>query len=121
MEEETIKSMESLGFISRFIFEHLEEDRLRYNSYKEDEFVRNFRVDDILFEKFVDYALANNISMDFYQFDQRIKLYLKSALAEQLFSENLSAKIRGEIDPMLQKVMELDAPTWQPDTPPAKD
>ena len=121
MEEETIKSMESLGFISRFIFEHLEEDRGRYEMYTERDFVRDFRVDDILFEKFVDFALASNISMDFYQYDQRIKLYLKAALADQLFSENISAKIRGEIDLMLQKVLELDAPTWQPDTPIVED
>ena len=33
IEEETIKSMESLGFISRFIFEHLEEDRERYSNF----------------------------------------------------------------------------------------
>ena len=110
MEEETIKSMESLGFISRFIFEHLEEDRERYAEEKEDDFIRNFIVDDILFEQFVDYAVGNNIRMDFYANDQRIKLYLKAALAEQLFSSNVSAKIKGVIDPMLQKVLELDKP-----------
>ncbi|WP_372974208.1 S41 family peptidase [Muriicola sp.] len=121
MEVETIKSMESLGFISRFIFEHLEEDRERYATYSEDDFVKNFRVDDILFEKFVDFALASNISMDFYQYDKRIKLYLKAALAEQLFSENLSAKIKGETDLMLLKVLELDAPTIQAEKPLVKD
>jgi carboxyl-terminal processing protease len=110
IEEETIKSMESLGFISRFIFEHLEDDRERYAEEKEDDFIRNFTVDDILFEQFVDYAIGNNIRMDFYANDQRIKLYLKAALAEQLFSSNVSAKIKGVIDPMLQKVLELDKP-----------
>jgi carboxyl-terminal processing protease len=110
MEEQTIKSMENLGFISRFIFEHLEEDRHRYDRYEQQEFISDFKVDDILFEKFVDYALGNNISMDFYQFDQRIKLYLKAALADQLYSPNISAKIIGEIDPMLKKVEELDFP-----------
>jgi carboxyl-terminal processing protease len=110
IEEETIKSMESLGFISRFVFEHLEEDRERYTNFKQQVFINNFKVDDILFEQFVDYAVGNNIRMDFYAYDQRIKLYLKAALAEQLFSPNISAKIKGGIDPMLQKVLELDQP-----------
>jgi len=121
MEEETIKSMESLGFISRFIFEHLEEDRDRYEGYTREEFIHMFKVDDILFEKFVNFALSSNITMDFYQYDQRIKLYLKAALAEQLYSPNISAKIKGEIDPMLQKVLELDAPTWHPEKPLVKE
>lgn len=110
MEEETIKSMESLGFISRFVFEHLEEDRERYTNYRQQDFINNFKVDDILFEQFVNYALGSNLRMDFYAYDKRIKLYLKAALAEQLFSPNISAKIKGAIDPMLQKVLELDQP-----------
>ncbi|NNK10709.1 MAG: S41 family peptidase [Flavobacteriaceae bacterium] len=121
LEEETIKSMGNLGFTPRFIFEHLEEDREQYEDYTEAEFVNNFRVDDILFEKFVDFALSINVSMDFYQYEERIKLYLKSELAEQLFSPNISAKIKGEIDQMLLKVIDLDQPTWQPEKPLLKE
>ncbi len=110
-ESEAIESMDSLGFISRFIFQHLEEDRTRYQALSRDEFQRNFRVDDILFEKFVDYCLASTIKLSFYDYEEDIKLYLKAALAEQLFSPNLHAKIKGNSDPMLQKVLELDTPT----------
>jgi carboxyl-terminal processing protease len=111
LEEETIESMANLGFIARFVFEHLETDRKQYDSYTEKDFISEFRVDDILFEKFVDFAIQNDIRMSFYDYDQRIKLYLKAAIAEQLFSANISAKIKGTIDPMLQKVLELDLPT----------
>ena len=111
LEEETIESMANLGFIARFVFEHLETDRKQYDSYTEKDFLSEFRVDDILFEKFVDFAIQNDIRMSFYDYDQRIKLYLKAAIAEQLFSANISAKIKGTIDPMLQKVLELDLPT----------
>lgn len=112
-EEEAVESLESLGFMSRFIFEHLEEDRTRYSNYTEAEFVRDFRVDDIVFERFVDYAIDRNIKINFYDFEDKIKLYLKGALAEQLFTSNLNARIKGSSDKMLQKVLELDKPTIQ--------
>ena len=112
-EEEAVESLESLGFMSRFIFEHLEEDRNRYSNYTEAEFVQNFNVDDIVFEKFVDYSIDRNIKINFYDFEDKIKLYLKGALAEQLFTSNLNAKIRSTSDGMLQKVIELDRPTIQ--------
>ena len=102
--------MDSLGFISRFIFQHLEEDRTRYRELNKDEFLLSFRIDDILFERFVDYCLANNIKLSFYDYEEQIKLYLKASLAEQLFSPNLHAKIKGDADSMLQKVLELDTP-----------
>ena len=110
-ESEAIESMDSLGFISRFIFQHLEEDRTRYEGINRDEFLRNFRVDDILFERFVDYCLASTIKLSFYDYEEDIKRYLKASLAGQLYSVNLHAKIKGDSDPMLQKVLELNQPT----------
>jgi carboxyl-terminal processing protease len=114
-ESEAIESMDSLGFISRFIFQHLEEDRTRYQGISRDEFLRNFKVDDILFERFVDYCLASTIKLSFYDYEEEIKRYLKASLAGQLYSPNLHAKIKGYSDPMLQKVRELDLPTINPD------
>lgn len=111
--EETIESMGSLGFISRFVFEHLEEDRTQYEDYTESDFVNEFRVDDILFEKFVNFAIDNKIRMNFYDNDKKIKRFLKAAIAEQLFSANIAAKIKGTSDLMLQKVLELDLPAVQ--------
>jgi carboxyl-terminal processing protease len=112
-EEEAVESLESLGFMSRFIFEHLEEDRNRYSNYTEAEFVRDFNMDDIVFEKFVDYSIDRNIKINYYDFEDKIKLYLKGALAEQLFTSNLKAKIKSTSDSMLEKVLELDRPTIQ--------
>ncbi len=110
-EEEAIKSMSSLGFISYFIFEHLEEDRKRYQIYSLEEFLKDFTVDDILFERFIDYCINNNIKIDFYTYEESIKRYLKATLAVQLFDENYGAKIRSVSDPMLQKVLELERAT----------
>ncbi|EAR02626.1 S41 family peptidase [Maribacter sp. HTCC2170] len=109
-EEEAVESMDSLGFLSFFVFEYLDEDRSRFNDVDEAEFVRDFKVDDILFEKFVDYSVARGLKMSFYDFEDQIKLYLKAALAEQLFGANIHAKIKGSADAMLKKVLDLDRP-----------
>ena len=115
-EEEAIKSMESLGFLSRFMFEHLEEDRERYDDLTEADFIDGFKVDDIVFEQFVDYCVARNIKLDYYDHEQLIKLFLKAALAEQLFSPNLQAAIKSRGDRMLQEVIDLDKTTLVPAT-----
>lgn len=112
-EEEAVESLDNLGFISRFIFEHLEEDRTQYSNIGENQFLAEFAVDDILFEKFIDYSIDRGVKLNYYDFEAKIKLYLKGALAEQLFTANLGAQIKSESDSMLQKVKELDQPTIQ--------
>ncbi len=109
-EEEAVESMDSLGFLSFFIFEYLDGDRKQFGDITEEEFAMHYKVDDILFEKFVDYSVARGLNMNFYDFESQIKLYLKAALAEQLFGANAHAKIKGSSDAMLMKVQELDKP-----------
>ena len=112
--EEAISFLESGGIMSRFIFNHLEEDRNRYNDYSEKDFVRKFKVDDILFEKFINYMqLFSNqeeSSMNYYEYEDKIKLYLKASIAEQIYNPNAYAIIKGQDDPMLIKVQELERP-----------
>ncbi|MBQ4913561.1 S41 family peptidase [Maribacter sp. MMG018] len=107
-EEEAVESMDNLGFLSFFIFEHLDKEREMYADYTKEEFIDYYKVDDYLFEKFVNYSLDRDLKMDFYDYEASIKLYLKAALAEQLFDANAHAKIKSAIDPMLIKVRELD-------------
>ncbi len=110
-EEEAVESMDSLGFLSFFVFEYLDEDRNRFADFSEEEFINEYRVDDILFERFVDYSVNRGLKMDFYDFEDPLKLYIKAALAEQLFGANTHAKIKGSVDAMLKKVLELNQPT----------
>lgn len=109
-EEEAIKSMDNLGFLSFFVFEYLDGDRHRFDDYSQDEFVNDYKVDDILFERFVDYSIERGLKMDFYDSEDQLKLYIKAALADQLFGANIHAKIKGSSDAMLKKVLELDSP-----------
>ncbi|THV61097.1 S41 family peptidase [Flagellimonas alvinocaridis] len=111
-EEEAIESMDdTYQFFSRFVFEHLEEDRTRYAIYDMNQFLEEFRVDDILFDEFIQFVLDRKIKLDFYAQEEKIKAYIKANIAEQLFSPNLSAEIKGEHDSMLNKVLELDMAT----------
>ncbi|HZJ21150.1 MAG TPA: S41 family peptidase [Pricia sp.] len=112
-EEEAVESMDSYGWLSYFIFEHLDGNRKQYAGYSEQEFIKDFSVDDILFEDFVDYSLQRDLKMNFYDYERPIKIYLKAALAEQLFGANVHAKIKSSEDAMLKKVLELDNPIFK--------
>ena len=109
-DEETLNALDSSGILSYFTFGHLDEDRSLYKDYDEKSFIEEFRVDDILFEKFIDFCMNGNFRMNFYDYEDSIKLYLKAALAQQLFGPNVHAKIKGAEDPMLRRVLELDRP-----------
>jgi len=114
-QEEVIDNID--GLFSRFIFLHLEEDRTRYKNIPQGEFVNNFSVDDILFERFIDYCVTgpNKVNLDFYGFEEKLKTRLKAAMAEQLYSPNVYAKIKAKTDVMLRRVMELDNPQLIPE------
>ncbi len=108
-EEEAIESMDdTYQFFSRFVFEHLEEDRTRYADYTRNQFLDEYRVDDILFDDFIEFVLNRKIKLDFYAQEDKIKAFIKANIAEQLFSPNLSAQIKGEYDSMLKKVKDID-------------
>ena len=108
LDEERVESLDSSGFFSDFVFRFLELDRSRFYNYPQNEFVEEYSVDDIIFERFIDYLLNRSIKMDFYGNERKIKTYLKANIAEQLYSPNLAAQIKSQQDEMLKKVVELD-------------
>lgn len=112
-EEEAVQSMDSYGFLSFFVFEHLDGDRKRYDRFTKDDFIADFKVDDILFQQFIDYALEKNLKMDFYANQESIKVFLKAAIGEQLFDANVHAQIKADKDAMLQRVLELDNASYK--------
>ena len=107
-EEEAIAVLDERGFFSRFAFEQLEIDRNLYNSYTEDSFSRNFSADDILFDRFLGFLSQYGFEMDLYPYDTLVKIYIKAAFAELLFSNDVKVRILTDRDPVIQKVLELD-------------
>jgi carboxyl-terminal processing protease len=117
-EEEAVESLDSgYGLFSRFVFEHLEEDRNRYKDMSEQKFYDRFIIDDILFENFINYAeqwpLVQKLNLRYYDLEELIKSNLKAAMAAQLFNSNVQSRIKASSDAMLQKVLELDQPAIQ--------
>ncbi|WP_350284273.1 S41 family peptidase [uncultured Croceitalea sp.] len=108
LDEERIESLDSSGFFSDFVFKFLEKDRNRFANYPQKEFVEEYRVDDIIFERFIDYLLNGGIKLDFYGNETRIKSFLKANIAEQLYSPNLASKIKSTQDKMLKRVLKID-------------
>ncbi len=109
LDDERIKSLDASGYFSDFIFKFLEKDRTRFANYPKNEFIEEYRVDDIIFERFIDYLLNGGIKLDFYGNESRIKTFLKANIAEQLYSVDLASKIKSKQDKMLKKVIDLDA------------
>ncbi|GMN06587.1 S41 family peptidase [Croceitalea sp. MTPC5] len=109
LDDERIKSLDASGYFSDFIFKFLEKDRTRFANYPKNEFIEEYRVDDIIFERFIDYLLNGGIKLDFYGNESRIKTFLKANIAEQLYSVDLASKIKSKQDKMLKKVVDLDA------------
>ena len=113
LEEERVESLDNRGYFSDFVFRFLERDRTRFANYPKNEFMNDYKVDDIIFERFVDYALSLNVKMDFYGQDEKIKRYLKANIAEQMYSPNLAAEIKSSEDKMLRKILELNNETLE--------
>ena len=82
---------------------------LKYYNYDQNQFLEEFKVDDILFDQFIQFVLNRKVKLDFYAYEDKIKAYLKANIAEQLFSPNVAAQIKGEYDSMLVRVKDLDA------------
>lgn len=110
-EEEAIAALDSRGYFSRFAFDHLEADRSLYSGYDANRFNEEYVVDDILFDRLMDYLSRFRFNMNFYDYEDLLKAHVKAAIAEQLFSPDLKAQILAPTDSMLQKVMDMDAPT----------
>ena len=112
-EEEAMTILDAREYFSSFAFEHLEEDRTRYSEFSTPElFLKGFTTDDILFDKLMEFmSRYNNFGLNLYEYEDQLKLYIKAAIAEQLFSPDLKAEILAPADPMLQKVLSLDNPS----------
>ena len=116
---EAIAALDGRGYFSRFAFIHLEKDRKRYLEYDEESFYRDFRVDDILFDELIEFLTRYNFKINFYDYEERLKLYIKGAIAEQLFSPDFKARILAPSDAMLETVKKLDTPEISPASPDA--
>ena len=109
IENETLAYVTRSGFMSYFIFEHLEEDRSLYEAMTLEEFVRDFEASDELADEFIAYSRFEDARIDISEYYQELKQALKANIAQQLFDSNAYERILNQNDEMILKVMQLDS------------
>lgn len=109
VENETLQYVARSGFMSYFIFEYLEKNRAFFNGMNFGDFRKNYKVEDSLSKEFIEYAKFNEAQIDLSKYIEELKRTLKANIAQQLFGSNEYEIILNENDPMLLKVMELEA------------
>lgn len=109
IENETLNYVTRNGFMSYFIFEHLEQNRHEFDEVTYEEFKSNYEVNNALADEFIHYARLQEAQIDMSDYLTELKLALKANIAQQLYGPNAYEYILNEKDNMLQKVLELEA------------
>lgn len=108
VQNETINYIQSRGYISYFVFEELDKDRLAFNGITKNDFVKNFEVSDDIVVRFQEYlSQKERVQITFVAYNDEVKLLIKAALAEQLFGKETSQEIMNSTDDMIEEVVKL--------------
>lgn len=116
VENETLQFVSRNGFMSFFIFEHLEKNREMFEGISFEEFSRSYEVDDDLSKAFIEYAKFDQAHIDLTNYSNTLKKALKANIAQQLYGPNAYENIMNQDDQMLRKVLELESPKQEETT-----
>lgn len=95
------------GYMSRFVFELIEKDRIYYNKLSLQEFREEVAITDADIKDFVSYAAERNLKIRVVNYREDLKRYLKAVMAQQLFGNSIFEQMLNEEDPAIQKVKAL--------------
>ncbi len=109
VENETLQFVSRSGFMNHFIFEFLEKNRSWYKDLSFEDFISDYVVEDSLAIEFIKYARLNEARIDLSNHSESLKKALKANIGQQLFGPNAFEFILNQDDPMLLKVLELEA------------
>lgn len=108
MNNETLTYIVGNGIMNFFMFEELDKDREAYEKLSLDELIQNYNVTDTVVDRFEEYVnLHTRYKITFAAYREEVKLYLKAALAEQLFNTDAYFKIVNSRDNMVEEVLKL--------------
>ena len=110
VENETLQFVSRNGFMSFFIFEHLEKNRHIFDGISFEEFARSYEVDNELSDEFLVYAKFDKAHLDLSNYSSTLKKALKANIAQQVYGPNAYEFIMNQDDPMILKVLQLDQP-----------
>ena len=106
-EKEGLNLLLHNGYMDRFIFEILEDNREYYNKLSFKEFRRIDLVSEDILKDFRLYMKRENFNLKIADYKHVLKRYLKATMARQLFGSNEFEQIVNEQDRVIQKVVEL--------------
>ncbi len=109
IENETLRYVDRNGFMSYFIFEHLEKNRAQFDGVTFDDFRTEYHVSDTLADEFIEYSRLQEAQIDLSNYEAELKLVLKANIAQQLFGPNEYELLLNADDAMLKKVIELES------------
>ena len=108
-EKESLNLMLRSGYMDRFIFEVLENDREYYNSLNFEEFLKADLVTEDILRQFRQFTRRENFQVKITEYRPVLKRYLKATMAQQLFGSNAFEQIVNEDDRMIERVIELSS------------
>nr|MBA3986216.1 peptidase S41 [Flavobacteriales bacterium] len=108
-ENETLSYILRSGFLSYFVFEQLDKNRSIFRGINAQDFLSSYEVDEALLNEFLEYSRLNETTLDLKGYEMVLKKYLKATIAQQLFGPNYFEQIINQNDPMIEKVLALEA------------
>ncbi len=109
VENETLQYVARNGFMAYFIFEYLEANRGYFEGMTLKQFTKGFEADEALTEDFIAYANLEEAQIDISGYVKELKQALKANIAEQLYGPNAFEFFLNMEDPMIKKVLEMEA------------
>ncbi|OIQ29340.1 MAG: peptidase S41 [Bacteroidetes bacterium MedPE-SWsnd-G2] len=108
VQNETLTYIERRGYINYFVFEELEKNRDAFSGMSKDEFVNDYQVSNDLVIKFQNYLnLRERTKITFAAYYSQMKLMIKAAFADQLYTRNEFEQIINTSDVMVEEVILL--------------
>lgn len=108
VQNETLTYIERRGYINYFVFEELEKNRNAFAGMTKDAFVNDYSVSNEMVIKFQDYLnLRERTKITFAAYYSQMKLMIKAAFADQLFTRNEYEQIINTSDVMVDEVVVL--------------
>ena len=109
LENETLEYISRSGFASYFVFEYLEKNRTQFSGITLEDFLVNYKVDEVLLNEFIDYSTIDKDHSEFRNHLDQIKTIIKASIAQQIFDANTFELILNNDDKMIQKVLEIES------------
>ncbi|MGM0636610.1 MAG: S41 family peptidase [Bacteroidota bacterium] len=94
------------GVMSNFVFDQLDQNRAFYNQLSRSDFEEQELVTDEMIEAYTQYLNQYTFEYDFEDYKTRLRAYLKSEMANQLFGNDFAEEIRIKNDLMLHEALQ---------------